>query len=217
MRSSGVSSSKRTTQSTAARRGEDSCPRRLGHDRTHGALGEAPSRGVGVETHDQGHTFATGRLEQVHVPRMNQVEDAVGEDDRTAHPPAPRHGRRQVADLGGGTQRSSAPLSPEKRALSVGGAMNVVTITVSSTAPNTSLADEFGTTADVGENQADLAARHHADADHEAAKRDPGRSPSGGYLPDHGQDDEDTGDGQGRPGGRRRRIEQARGPPTSRR
>ena len=38
---------------------DDACPRRFGHERTLGALGEAANRGVGVEADDEGAAFAT--------------------------------------------------------------------------------------------------------------------------------------------------------------
>ena len=60
-----------------------------------GALAQPADRGIGVEPDDERVALAPGRLEQLDVARVQQVEDAVGEHDRTRPGRGARHGLGQ--------------------------------------------------------------------------------------------------------------------------
>src|SRR6185295_10254651 len=115
-------------------------PRRLAADRPPAALAQPPDGSIAVDPHDQDLALAPGGFEQLDVAGMQQVEHAVGEHDRTGLPGPPGHGlaeRPHLRRAAGGRHTPSAGAAPN-RALSPGGATKVVTMTMSSTAPNTS-------------------------------------------------------------------------------
>ena len=76
---------------------------RLGDDRPIRSLPQPARGGIGIHTHDQGVAFPARRLEQRDVPGVQQIEDAVREDDR-ALGPSPGRGSLGRADLRGGVQ-----------------------------------------------------------------------------------------------------------------
>ena len=71
---------------------------------------EPADGGVAVDPDHERVTLAPGGLEQLDVARVEQVEDAVGEHDRTGLRRAPTHGGVPRPDLGSGTQSGSVAL-----------------------------------------------------------------------------------------------------------
>jgi len=86
MRSCGVCSSKITTPSTQASASSTSAPLRLHGDRTIRSL-DLSHRTIGVQTDEKRIAKAACVLQVSQVTDMEQIEDAVGEDDRFPRPP----------------------------------------------------------------------------------------------------------------------------------
>ena len=76
-------------------------------------------------------------------------------------------------------------------------------MTMRSTAPKTASSEHARPPADVGEDEADLAPRHHPDADGEPAERHPRRGPAGDDLADDREHDEHRAGSSRRRAGRR--------------
>ena len=137
-----------------------------------------------------------GRLQQLHVAGVQQIEHAVGEDDRARLRLAARRRRRPRANLAG-RSLTLGPLpagTAANSAFSAGGAMNVVTMTMRSTAPNTSsprtpdrrpMSAKMRPTSPRGTIPTPTTRRRNAD---------PRRGPPGGQLADHREHDEHPGD-----------------------
>ena len=94
------------------------------------------------------------------MPGVQQIEHAVGEHDEPLLRLAPGDGVVAGADLGA-VPRSCALARPPRNSLSAAGATKVVAITMRSTAPNTASVSSPGA-GRIGEDEPDLAARHHA-------------------------------------------------------
>ena len=70
----------------------------LGVDRPIVPFVQRPGRPVGVDGDDQRVAELARLLQIAHVARVQQIEDAVGEDDLLAAPAPPRHPGDRVVD-----------------------------------------------------------------------------------------------------------------------
>ena len=85
------------------KRGKQPRPFPLGDDRAVRPLAQAPRRGIAVDADDEGIAFGAGCLEQGDVPGMEQIKNAVGEND-PALSGAPGGGGLGRTDLRGRVQ-----------------------------------------------------------------------------------------------------------------